>query len=73
MNVGVTVLALRSYIAEHRFYVTLRARDRGMHAPKRILGLTVVKFGNGADRLPCGWSMAILAGYVQIAVWTVGS
>ena len=73
MNIGVTVLASLSHAGEHRFHVTLRAGYRPVHAPKGVPRLIVIELRNRADRPPRAGSVAVLAGNVQISVWTVGA
>ena len=61
MDVGVAVLAALSDIGEDGPDVTLGARDRGVHTPEWILGLVVIEFRDGADRLPGIRRVAVLA------------
>ena len=68
MNIGVAVLAARTHIAEHRLHVALRASHVLVKAAQRVMGAVVIKFGNGADRLPALRSVTVLAGNVQIAM-----
>jgi hypothetical protein len=62
VDVGVAVGAVRSHIREHHFGVALRAADAFVKAAQWILGLVVIKLGNGADRLPSHRRMTVLAG-----------
>lgn len=71
VNVGVAILALVTDVSEHHLYVTLRASDGGVHAAKRVLGLIVIEFGNGADRFPRAGRVTILARDCKTPVRTV--
>ena len=52
VNVRMALPALRSDIRENRLGMALRAGNTLVHAAQRILGGVVIKFRNGADRLP---------------------
>lgn len=71
MNIGMAVLASLSHVCEHWFDVTLGAGHGLMHAPEWVPRLTVIEFGDGADRPPRVGGMAVLARYVEISVRTV--
>lgn len=71
MNVRVTILAVQSDVGEDHLHVTLRARDRSVHATERVFGLIVIKLWNRANGLPCTRSVAVLTGNRQIAMRTM--
>lgn len=71
VNVGVAILASMTNVGENHFDVTLGARDRGVQATQRILGLIVIELGNRADRPPRACRMAVLTRDSQTAVRTV--
>jgi hypothetical protein len=71
VDVGVAILTALSDIGEYRPDVTSGAGDGGVHAAQRIFRLVMIEFRNGADRLPCIRRVAVLAGDLQISVWTV--
>ena len=73
VNIGMAVLAARAHIAEHRLHVALRTSHVLVKAAQRVTGAVVIKFGNGADRLPALRSVAVLAGNVQIAMRAIGT
>ena len=73
VEVGMAILTALAHTREHGPDVTLGAGDRRVHAPKRIFRLIVIEFRNGADRSPRVGGVAVLAGYVQISVRTVGA
>ena len=73
VNIRVAVGAVRSHIGEHHFGVALRATDALVKAAQWILGLVVIKLGNGADRLPSDRRMTVLAGNGQVAVRAAGN
>ena len=73
VNIRVAILAAQADVAEHRFHVALRASDRRMHAAQRVPRLVVIKFGNRADRLPGIRRMTVLAGEVEVTVWTMSA
>jgi hypothetical protein len=73
VKVSVAILATCAHIAEHWLHMALRTGDVLVHSPQRIMSLIVIKFRNGADRFPAIRGVAILAGYVQIAMRAVGS
>jgi hypothetical protein len=60
MNVRVTVLALLSYIREDQVGVAIRTPDLDMHAAQRESDFFVIKLGDGTNRLPALWGVAIL-------------
>ena len=62
VNVRVAVGAMRSHIRENHFGVALRAAHAFVKATQWILGFVVIKFGDGADRLPSHRRMTVLAG-----------
>ena len=68
MNIGMAISAFLSHVSEYKFYVTLRARDLGVHPAQRVGSLVVVEIRNGADRLPVDAGVARLAGQVERAV-----
>lgn len=70
MNIGVTILARLSDVGEYRLGMALRAGHLLMQAAERILGFVVIKFRDGADRLPTRGGVAILAGYGKGTVRT---
>lgn len=71
MNVGVTILASLSDVAEYHLDVTLDAGHRLVHAAQRIARLIVIEFRNRANRSPPGCGVAVLTRQVEISVWTV--
>jgi hypothetical protein len=73
VNIGMTVLAALSNIAEHRLYVALGAGDGLMHPAQRVARPVVVEFWNSSNRLPPACRMAILAGNGKVPVRTVSS
>jgi hypothetical protein len=64
VNVGVAILAPLPNISEYGLGVTFSARDRCVHTSEWILGLVVIEFRDGADRLPGIRCVAVLAGDV---------
>jgi len=68
VNVGVAILATLSDVGEDHLHVTLRARDRSVHAAQGISCLIVIELRDGADRLPGCRGVAVLTGNVQIPV-----
>ena len=73
VEVGMAILTALAHTREHGPDVTLGAGDRRVHAPKRIFRPIMIEFRNGADRSPRVGGVAVLAGYVQISVRTVGA
>jgi len=73
VNVGVTILAGFSDVAENRLGVALDAGHLFVHSAERILGLVVIKFRNWPDGPPTCCRVAILTGYGKGAVRTSGS
>lgn len=73
MDVGVAVAAFPSHIAEHRFQVALRTRNRLVHATKWVAGLVVIELGYLADRFPSAGGVAVLTGDVQRSVRAASS
>ncbi len=73
VNIGMTVLAALSDVAEHRFYVALSAGDGLVHAAQRVTRPVMVEFWNGSNWLPPTCGMAILAGNSEVPVRTVSS
>lgn len=71
VNISVAVLAALAYVSEDEFDVALRAGHCLVHAAKRVAGLIVVEFRDRSDRLPRARGVAVLAGQVQAAVWTM--
>ena len=69
VEVRVAIGALRADIGEHPAYVTGTARHRGVHAAKRIAGLSVVlKLGLGSKRGPACGGVAVLTSNLDRAV-----
>lgn len=62
MNVGMAVCATRADIMKNQGCVALSTGHIFMHAAERITGLIVIEFRAGADRLPAGIGVAVLAG-----------
>jgi hypothetical protein len=56
----VAVRALRSYIAEDRLGVALRATHAFVHAAQRIFRCVVIEFRNSSDGLPSTQGVAVL-------------
>ena len=54
--------AFRSYIGKYRLGMAEGAVNIHVHSAQRKLGLIMIKFRNGADRLPSNGGMAVLAG-----------
>ena len=71
VNVGVAVLALGSNIAENQLDVAGGTGDAHVHAAQGILGLVVIEFWNGSDRLPALRGVAVLARDIETAVRTL--
>jgi len=72
MDIRVAICAFRADIAEYHLGVTPGAGHALVHTAQRKLRQVVIKFRNGADRLPSIDGMAVLTGQVEIAVWTAG-
>ncbi len=53
--------------------MALRTRHILVQAAQRIVGLVVIEFRNGADRLPALRGVAVLTGNVQIAMGAMGT
>lgn len=70
MNIGVAVGAILADVSEHRLNVALGASNLVMHAAQGIVGLAVIEFRDGSDRLPTGVSVAIFAGDRERSVRT---
>jgi len=68
MNIGMTVSALRSDIAEDQTRVTLPARHARVHSSQWVLRLIVVEVGLAANRLPGSERVTVLARHVEVAV-----
>ncbi len=64
VNVRVAIGALRSYIAEHRLGVALRAVDAFVHASQGKVRLIVIELHVSTNGLPPAHRMAILTGNV---------
>jgi len=73
MYVGVAVLAALAHVAEHRLHMALRARYILMQAAQRIMGLIVIEFRDGADRLPAVRCVTVLTRDVQFAMRTMAT
>ena len=71
--IRVTVLASLPNVGKHWLDVALHTGHRLVHAAQWVSRLIVVEFRNGADGPPSIRRMAVLAGHVQIPVWTVGA
>jgi hypothetical protein len=72
VDVGVAILTALSNMSEYGPDVTSGAGDGGVHAAQGIFRLVMIEFRRGADRFPRIRGVAVLASYVQIAVWTMG-
>lgn len=70
VDVGVTVGALRTHIAEDRLGMTLRATHAFVHAAQRIFRGVVIELRNSADRLPSAQRVAVLTGNAKAAMGT---
>jgi len=70
VDVGVTVGALRTHIAEDRLGMTLRATHAFVHAAQRIFRGVVIEFRNSADRLPAANGVAVLTRNAEASVRT---
>lgn len=68
VDVGVAVSALGADITEHHLGVAVHAIDALVHPAQRKLGLIVIEFRDGSDRLPTVSRVAVLACDVQRAV-----
>ena len=64
VNIGVAVLAMCAYVAEHRLHMALRTRDILVKTAQRVTRLVVIEFGNGANRLPALSGVTVLTGNV---------
>lgn len=62
VDIRVAIGTVRSHIGEHHFGVALRAADAFVKAAQWIIGLVVIKLGNGTDRLPSHRRVTVLAG-----------
>ena len=71
VNIGVAILAALPDVGEDHFDVALGAGNRGVHTTQWIARLVMVEFGNGSDRLPGVWRVAVLTGDGQVPVGTV--
>ena len=65
MDIGMAVSAFLSNVSEYQLYVTLRARDLGVHPAQRIGRLVVIEIRYCANGLPVDAGMARLAGQVE--------
>lgn len=72
VDIGVTIRAVLADIGKDRLDVALDAFHFGVHAPQRVCGAVVVKFGNRADGAPGSRGMAVFAGNGQRAVRAPG-
>ena len=70
VHVGVTVLAIFSYVREYWLDVALRALHFFVHATQGILGLVVIEFRNRANGTPSSGVVAVFARDRQCAVRT---
>jgi hypothetical protein len=73
MDICVAISAVRSRVRKYGLGVALGARHPFMKAAQRIPGLVVIELRNGANGLPTGGGMAILARDVQVSVRTAGN
>ena len=73
VNIGMTVLAILSYVGENRFDVALRALHFFMHATEGILGFVVIEFCVRANGPPAGGGVAVFAGDGESAMRASGS
>ena len=73
VNIGMTVLAIFSYVRKNWFNVALRALHFLMHAAQWIFGFVVVKFRVRADGTPSGGGVAVFTRYGESAVRTSSS
>jgi len=71
VNVGVAVLAAQAHVAEHRLHVALRTGHILVQAAQRIVGLVVIEFGNGANRLPALGGVTVLTRNAEVSVRAV--
>jgi len=71
VDVGVAIGTLGTDVGENRLGMALRAGYALVHAAQRETGFVVIKFRYRASRFPSRGGVAVLAGNVQIAVWTV--
>jgi hypothetical protein len=62
MNIGMAIGTVFADVGENRLGVTLRAGKPRVPAPKRKFSLIVIKFQNGADRMPACSRVTIFAG-----------
>lgn len=62
VNVGVAVRASLAHVGENGLQVTLCAGHLLVQAAQWELGLTVIEFGDGANRFPSSRRVAVLAG-----------
>ena len=72
VDVRVAILALVAHVREHWLDMAGNASNAHVHTAQGILRLIVVEFWNGANRLPTRGRMAVLAGYIEAAVRTLG-
>lgn len=68
VEVGVAVRAMRAYVMEYERRVAPGAADVFVHAAQGVTGVVVIELGDGADGLPTGVGVAVLAGNGEGAV-----
>ena len=61
VDVGMAIGAMRTGVIEDQAGMALRTGYLLVHAPQRIRRMIMIEFGIGADRLPTGVGVAILA------------
>jgi len=71
VHINVAVFAILAHVGENRLYVALLAFHLFVHAAQRILRLTMIKLGNGANGPPGRSCMAVFARDRQRSVRTL--
>jgi hypothetical protein len=70
VDIGVAVGALVTDVGEDHPRMAARAGDPLMQSTQWIACLIVIKLRDCPDRLPSIYGVAVLAGNIEIAVWT---
>lgn len=70
MNVGVAIGALSTDVGKHHLGMALGASHTLVHSAQRVLGGVVIKLGDGADRLPTAYCVAVLTRNAEATVGT---
>ena len=72
MDVSMTVRAIGSSVGEDGLGMALRTGHTFVQTAEGVSRFVVIKLRDRADRFPACRSMAVLAGYVQVAMGTAG-